>query len=169
MSFSEYRETFRKLFGPPNTKTTFMKVSVRWPCKSRINHMPFQVLCALPVYVKFAGAAVEVLRRWLQSDDIPSDDDTIKETYFARIHKQRAEDSESIEAIHRIVQRELKNEASGEVVEKKPSKKDVVKESTRQKAKEWTDSSGECVKLCLLSDPPSISSAQCRSVCVGVQ
>ena len=45
-----------------------------------------QVLCGLPVYIKFAGAAVMMIRRWLEADDIPSDDEDAKTRYFDHIH-----------------------------------------------------------------------------------
>ena len=47
-----------------------------------------QVLCGLPVYLKFAGAVVEVLKRWLQCEDTIRDDYE-KESYFAQIHRTR--------------------------------------------------------------------------------
>ncbi|CAI8017390.1 POC1 centriolar protein homolog A [Geodia barretti] len=66
----ETREVFRQLFGPPTNKRTFMKV-----------------LCGLPVYVKFAGAAVSCLRRWLTAETIPSDE-KLEEEFLASVHKR---------------------------------------------------------------------------------
>ena len=45
-----------------------------------------QVLCGLPVYVKFAGAAVSCLRRWLTAETIPSDE-KLEEEFLASVHK----------------------------------------------------------------------------------
>ena len=84
------------------------------------------------------------MKRWLQSEDLPSDDESVREDYFAQIHKNRSEDVESLETIRRVVQRELKKEAAGEV-EKRVTKKDFAKEAARQKAKEWADSTGMIV------------------------
>ena len=46
------------------------------------------MLCGLPVYLKFAGAVVEVLKRWLQCEETIRDDYD-KEAYFAQIHRTR--------------------------------------------------------------------------------
>jgi hypothetical protein len=67
------RETFRKLFGPPKSKTTFMKV-----------------LCGLPIYVKFAGTAVTFLRRWLVSDELDDDDSYLLELSILRADDKAA-------------------------------------------------------------------------------
>jgi hypothetical protein len=73
----ETREVFRQLFGPPTDKKTFMKV-----------------LCGLPVYVKFAGAAVACLRRWLSAENIPSDEKM--EAQFLDNIYSRAKDKPSV-------------------------------------------------------------------------
>ncbi len=44
-----------------------------------------QVVCGLPVYIKFAGAAVVLLRRWLDAEDIPDDEKAIGD-YLDHIH-----------------------------------------------------------------------------------
>ena len=51
-------------------------------------HSYLQVLCGLPVYLKFAGAVVEVLKRWLHSDELLVDEEA-RESYFAQIHRNR--------------------------------------------------------------------------------
>ena len=40
------------------------------------------------MYVKFAGAVVIMLRRWLDSEEIPSDDELTKKEYFSNIHQR---------------------------------------------------------------------------------
>lgn len=51
----ESRETFRELFGLPDNKRAYLKV-----------------VCGLPVYVKFAGAVAQLLRRWLVAAELYS-------------------------------------------------------------------------------------------------
>ena len=46
------------------------------------------------MYVKFAGSVVIMLRRWLDSEEIPSDDELTKNEYFSNIH-QRISDKPS--------------------------------------------------------------------------
>jgi len=68
-----------------------------------------KVLCGLPVYIKFAGSAVMLLRRWLDADDIPSEDEDGKNDYFRNIHCQggRMEEPPSLElALSRFKERE---------------------------------------------------------------
>ena len=57
-------------------------------------HLLLQLLCGLQVYVKFAGSVVIMLRRWLDSEEIPSDDELTKNEYFSNIH-QRISDKPS--------------------------------------------------------------------------
>ena len=107
----ETREIFRQLFGPPDDRRTFMKVSASCPSSPPpplppfgspfsyslhllspslllppSSSLPQQVLCGLPVYIKFAGAAVAMLRRWLTADDIPSDE-TREAEFLANVHR----------------------------------------------------------------------------------
>ena len=48
-----------------------------------------QVLCGFPVYIKFAGSSVTLLRRWLYAEEIDSDDELAKNEYFSRIHHKK--------------------------------------------------------------------------------
>ena len=43
----------------------------------------------MPVYIKFAGAAVMVLHRWLQADEVPSDDESARDHFLEHIHSGR--------------------------------------------------------------------------------
>ena len=47
-----------------------------------------QVLCGLPMYVKFAGSVVVALRRWMDAPEINPDDETTKRNYFDNIYKR---------------------------------------------------------------------------------
>ena len=44
-----------------------------------------QVLCGFSVYIKFAGAAVECLRRWLSADCIPCND-RLESEFLETVH-----------------------------------------------------------------------------------
>ena len=45
----------------------------------------FQVLCGLPMYVKFAGSVVVALRRWMDAPEINPEDEATKKNYFDNI------------------------------------------------------------------------------------
>ncbi|XP_011406684.1 PREDICTED: uncharacterized protein LOC100634258 [Amphimedon queenslandica] len=138
------RETFRKLFGMPRSKTTFMKV-----------------LCGLPVYVKFAGAAVTILRRWLKADTI-NDEDCI-EDYLSKLSSIRSTDSASLEVIERTLTREKRKEEADQPTQR-VSKRHFSQESTKQKALEWIDTSKTSVATELEElDPPPKEKMSYRS------
>lgn len=65
----ETREAFRSLFGEPSAKDTYVKL-----------------VLGLPLYLKFAGAIVIALRRWLSADDIDEDNQVEMNKYFVTIH-----------------------------------------------------------------------------------
>ena len=49
------------------------------------SHSIPQVLCGLPMYVKFAGSAVVALRRWMEAPEIDPENETAKRNYFENI------------------------------------------------------------------------------------
>lgn len=48
------------------------------------------MLCGIQVYVKFAGAAVACLRRWLSADNIPPDEE-LEEQFLDNVHRYTEE------------------------------------------------------------------------------
>ena len=69
-------------------------------CEPRINITTFalpsspQVLCGLPMYVKFAGSVVVALRRWMDAPEINPEDEAAKKNYFDNIFKHHKPISE---------------------------------------------------------------------------
>lgn len=54
-----------------------------------------QVICGLPVYVKFAGATVGVLRRWLVATNLDDADEYTREMYFLELSTLQSDESSS--------------------------------------------------------------------------
>ena len=103
------REAFRTFFGEPSDKDTYIRVSTRVPvygqirncisCSSFSSHVdtllctshllspfPGQLILGLPIFLKFAGAAIVALKRWLHAEEVDEDSEAEIDKYFSTIH-----------------------------------------------------------------------------------
>ena len=65
------------------------------PLSFSLSLPPEQVICGLPVYVKFAGATVGVLRRWLVATDLDDADEYTREMYFVELAMLQSDEPSS--------------------------------------------------------------------------
>lgn len=103
------REAFRTFFGEPSDKDTYIRVSTGVPaywqfwncvsCSSFLSHVdtllrtshllspfPGQLILGLPIFLKFAGAAIVALKRWLHAEEVDEDSEAEIDKYFSTIH-----------------------------------------------------------------------------------